>query len=263
MADINRMITLIDKYFESTGQNRVEANEISVYLEKNGALSHSTKGQPLRKLLREGKIPNAEHPGGKGTSWYIRHSNRKNATPVNPTQSLEPKIIKDNTVMSTDITESLEPVSDSESEFLILGTLPGKVSLQTRQYYANRSNYFWRIISSIFDEAIPNSYEEKLNMLKRHHIALWDVLKSANRESSLDSDIENPNANDILGFISTHPNLRVIGLNGKDAGMYFRKFIGVHNLPKNIRVVSLPSSSSSNTHFTIDDKIGLWKLILR
>lgn len=57
MADINRMITLIDKYFESTGQNRVEANEISVYLEKNGALSHSTKGQPLRKLLREGKYP--------------------------------------------------------------------------------------------------------------------------------------------------------------------------------------------------------------
>ena len=100
-------------------------------------------------------------------------------------------------------------------------------------------------------------------LFRSHHIALWDVLKSANRESSLDSDIENPNANDILGFISTHPNLRVIGLNGKDAGMYFRKFTGVHNLPKNIRVVSLPSSSSSNTHFTIDDKIGLWKLILR
>lgn len=72
MADINIIISLIDKYLESTGQNRVEANEISVYLEKNGALSHSTKGQPLRKLLREGRIPNAEQPGGKGTSWYIR-----------------------------------------------------------------------------------------------------------------------------------------------------------------------------------------------
>lgn len=75
MADINRIIYLIDEYLESTGLNRVEANEISVYLEKNGALSHSTKGQPLRKLLREGRIPNAEQPGGKGTSWYIGHSN--------------------------------------------------------------------------------------------------------------------------------------------------------------------------------------------
>lgn len=63
MVDIDRIITLIDRYLESTGQNRVEANEISVYLEKNGALSHSTNGQPLRKLLRDGKIPNAEQPG--------------------------------------------------------------------------------------------------------------------------------------------------------------------------------------------------------
>lgn len=59
MADTNRIIALIDKYLETTGRNRAEANEISIYLEKNGALSHSTKGQPLRKLLREGKIPNA------------------------------------------------------------------------------------------------------------------------------------------------------------------------------------------------------------
>lgn len=44
MADINRIITLIDKYLETTGLNRVEANEISIYLESNGALSHSTKG---------------------------------------------------------------------------------------------------------------------------------------------------------------------------------------------------------------------------
>lgn len=263
MADINRIIALIDKYLESTGLDRVEANEISVYLEKNGALSHSTKGQPLRKLLREGRIPNAEQPGGKGTSWYIRHSNRKNATPAKPIQSIEYKTIEYNTVIATDITESLEPVADSESEFLILGTLPGKVSLQAQQYYANRGNYFWRIISSIFDEIMPDSYEGKLDVLKRHHIALWDVLKSANRESSLDSDVKNPKANDILGFIYTHPNLRVIGLNGKDAEKYFRKFIGIHNLPENIRVVSLPSSSPTNTHLKLDAKISLWNLILK
>ena len=77
MTDIKRIISLIDEYIETTGRNRVEANEISLYLEKNGVLSHSTKGQPLRKLLREGKIPNAEQPGGKGTSWYILHSGIK------------------------------------------------------------------------------------------------------------------------------------------------------------------------------------------
>lgn len=263
MANINRIIALIDKYLETTGLNRAEANEISIYLEKNGALSHSTKGQPLRKLLREGKIPNAEQPGGKGSAWYIRHSNGRTVATTRPVQPTVPKTIKVNELVSESITEGLEPVADRESKFLILGTLPGKVSLQTRQYYANRGNCFWRIISSIFNETMPNSYEGKLEVLKRHHIALWDVLKSANRESSLDSDIKNPNANDILGFISKHPNLRVVGLNGKDAENYFRKFIGIHNLPENIRVVSLPSSSSTNTYLKLDAKVSLWNLILK
>lgn len=257
MADINIIISLIDKYLESTGQNRVEANEISVYLEKNGALSHSTKGQPLRKLLREGRIPNAEQPGGKGTSWYIRHSNSKGKIK----SSIIPSIIKKSVTDTMSV--GLEPVVDSESKYLILGTLPGKVSLQTQHYYANSSNYFWRIISGIFDEAIPNSYEGKLNVLKRHHIALWDVLKSADRESSLDSDIKNPSVNDILGFISVHPNLKVVGFNGKEAEDYFRRFVGIHNLPENIRVVSLPSSSSSNTHLKLDGKISLWNSMFK
>lgn len=261
MADINRIIALIDKYLETRGLNRAEANEISIYLEKNGVLSHSTKGQPLRKLLREGKIPNAEQPGGKGTAWYIRNSNRTTVMPAKPMQPSVNKTNKVNELASEAITKGLEPVADSESQFLILGTLPGKVSLQTQQYYANHSNYFWRIISSIFDETIPDSYEGKLDVLKRHQTALWDVLKSANRDSSLDSDIKNPIANDILGFISKHPNLRVIGLNGKDAYSYLVKYIGLSNIPTNIRVVILPSTSSSNTHMTLEEKIEQWKII--
>lgn len=105
----------------------------------------------------------------------------------------------------TTVTEGLEPIADSESEILILGTLPGKVSLKTKQYYANPTNQFRTVISNIFNDTIPTSYEEKLEVLKRNHLALWDVLKAANRDSSLDSDITNPVANDILGFITKHP----------------------------------------------------------
>lgn len=262
MADINRIVALIDKYLETTGLNRVEANEISIYLEKNGVLSHSTKGQPLRKLLREGIIPNAEQPGGKGTAWYIRHSNIKADVPSKSMQSVASHTIRVNELASETITAGLEPVADSKSEFLILGTFPGKVSLKTQQYYANSSNYFWRIISNIFIETVPDTYDGKLLMLKRHHIALWDVLKSVNRESSLDADIKNPDENDILGFISTHQNLRVIGLNGKEAYSYLVKSIGLSKIPANIRVVILPGTSSSNTHMTLEEKIDQWKVIL-
>lgn len=241
----------------------MEANEISIYLDKNGALRHAGNGLPFRKLLRAGKIPNAEQPGGKGTSWYIRHSNYKRIDKSPLIRKVAKHVIHTTKGQTTvTVTEGLEPVSDSESEILILGTLPGKVSLQTKQYYANPTNQFWKIISTIFNDAIPDSYEDKLKVLEKHHIALWDVLKSANRDSSLDSDIKNPVANDILGFISKHPKLRVIGLNGGKSETYLGH-IGLHNLPRIIQIVLLPSSSSANTHSSVADKTVLWESILK
>lgn len=255
MADINRIISLIDEYLETTRQDCAEANEISKYLGKNGALRHAGNGLPFRKLLRAGKIPNADQPGGKGTSWYIRHSDGKRMVKSHLIHTSKAE-------MTVAVTEGLGSVADSESEILILGTLPGKVSLETQQYYANPTNQFWKIVSAVFNEIIPTSYEEKLAVLKRNHIALWDVLKAANRDGSLDSDITNPVANDILGLITKHPKLRVIGFNGGKAETYFRTYIGLHNLPRTIHTVSLPSSSSSNTHSTVADKTDLWKSIL-
>ena len=75
MADINRIIYLIDEYLESNRLNHVGPSEVAAYLAKNGALP-SDGGKTLRKHLRDGKIPNAEQPGGKKQSWYIRHSTR-------------------------------------------------------------------------------------------------------------------------------------------------------------------------------------------
>lgn len=262
MADINRITALIDKYLETTGLNRVEANEVSKYLDRNGALSYSTKGQPLRKLLREGKISNAEQPGGKGTSWYIYHSGIKKSD-ISPSEL--PKKSEDaNFGINEQSSEShgLAPVEDPDSEILILGTLPGKMSLRSNQYYANSSNHFWKIISKVFNEYVGTEYQEKLSFLKKHHIALWDVLLSADRDTSLDSDIKNPVANDLEGFIRNHPKLRVVCLNGIEAYRYLTTLVGHYNIPENISLFSLPSTSSSNTHLTIEQKVDCWKKIL-
>ena len=35
------------------------------------------------------------------------------------------------------------PIIFDDSEVLLLGTLPGEVSLEKRLYYADESNYFW------------------------------------------------------------------------------------------------------------------------
>lgn len=262
MADINRIISLIDEYLESTRQDRAEANEISMYLDKNGAIRHAGNGLPFRKLLRAGKIPNAEQPGGKGTSWYIRHSGSR-SKPMVSLATKKAQIVAPEVYLLANQAVGLTPVSDSESEILILGTLPGKVSLQTQQYYANRGNQFWSIISSLFNEVLPASYEDRLFLLKKHRIALWDVLNSAKRDSSLDSDIENPIANNILDFVLEHPKLRIIGLNGEKASDYFKTYVDLHRLPTRIQVITLPSTSASNTHLNMKAKINLWKSILK
>ncbi len=102
-------------------------------------------------------------------------------------------------------------------------------------------------------------YQDRLSFLRNHHIALWDVLQSADRETSLDSGIKNPKVNDVEGFIRRHPKLRVICLNGNEAYRYFTAYVGFYNIPENIRIISLPSTSSSNTHLTIDQKVNRWK----
>lgn len=261
MADINRIISMIDHYLEVKGLDRVESNEASRYLEKNGVLNYSTKGQPLRKLLRDGKIPNAEQPGGKRTAWYIRHSGAKKTRTDYNHMSKVPSPVEAQ-VSGKVLTDGLAPVEDPESEILILGTLPGKVSLMTRQYYANGSNQFWKIISDIYGEVLPYDYSGKIEFLRNHHIALWDVLQSADRNSSLDSDIKDPVVNDVIGFISNHPKLRIIGLNGEKAYNYLKSGVGLYKIPANVRVVVLPSTSAANTHMTMSEKISHWKKIL-
>jgi len=74
MTDINKIIILIDSYLEMKGLEYVEPNEISKFLDKYGVLSYSTKGQPLRKLLREGVIPNAFKISGNRWVTYKRRT---------------------------------------------------------------------------------------------------------------------------------------------------------------------------------------------
>lgn len=250
MFDIDRIISLIDSYLEMKGLEYVEPNEVSKFLERDGVLSYSTKGQPLRKLLREGRIPNAfKTPDNR---WWIGHSNKKCAVNARPL-----KEAIDNSSLE-DRVNCLSPIADAESKILILGSLPGAISLQKCEYYASPGNLFWRIIADLFNEVFPQSYNEKVSMLKKHHIALWDVLRSANRKGSLDVNIEKPIPNDIAGFVLCHPSLQVIAFNGREAEEKFKEFTDVDRIPKHIRIITLPSSSQTYARLSLDEKTASW-----
>ena len=71
----------------------------------------------------------------------------------------------------------LEPLIDDNSRILILGTLPGDKSISLDEYYADPSNEFWKVIYTALGFPYHNSilYGDKKALLKRYHIALWDL----------------------------------------------------------------------------------------
>ena len=59
------------------------------------------------------------------------------------------------------ITRSFAPIIYSNTKILVLGSLPGKKSLELAEYYGHPRNRIWKIISHIKECDIPNSYERK------------------------------------------------------------------------------------------------------
>lgn len=60
--------------------------------------------------------------------------------------------------------QSLQPIIDENSEILILGTMPGKESLESEEYYASPNNSFWKIVKQLFNSNMEfKDYEEKIS----------------------------------------------------------------------------------------------------
>ena len=77
-------------------------------------------------------------------------------------------------------------------------------------YYGHPQNRFWRVMSIILQEPLPETIAAKKEMLYRHHIALFDVIRSCDIAGSSDSTIRNVVVNDlseILGTTLIHNNI--------------------------------------------------------
>jgi hypoxanthine-DNA glycosylase len=85
---------------------------------------------------------------------------------------------------------SFPAIADDNARILILGSMPGKASLQAGQYYAHPRNQFWPILGELVGAGPTLNYDARISVLLSANIALWDVLKSCYRSSSLDADID-------------------------------------------------------------------------
>jgi len=155
---------------------------------------------------------------------------------------------------------SFPPIIEKNAETLILGTMPGLTSLMKQEYYGHPQNAFWKIMFSIFDKLpIPEEFQEKINLLIKNKIALWDVLQLCERKGSLDINIKNQIENDFDSLFAEYPNIKRILFNGKESHKYFVKKFG---LIEGITYYVMPSTSPANT-VTFEKKLQFWSEVLK
>ena len=153
------------------------------------------------------------------------------------------------------ITRSFAPIIYRNTKILVLGSLPGKKSLELGEYYGHPRNRIWKIISHIKQCEIPKNYERKKEFLFKYNIGLWDVANSAYREGSLDSNIKKEHPNDIEDLLGSRESIKVIGFNGKKAEKMFYKFFKER---KHLRYVPLPSTSPANMAINFAEICSRW-----
>ncbi|WP_300079737.1 DNA-deoxyinosine glycosylase [uncultured Thomasclavelia sp.] len=151
----------------------------------------------------------------------------------------------------------IEPIYDKDSKILILGSFPSVKSREANFFYHHPQNRFWRVLAAVYQDTVPEEIADKKAFLKRHQIALWDVIASCNIKGSSDSSISDVEVND-LNMIITNSSVKHIYTNGNLADkLYHRYFDTIIDLP----VTKLPSTSPANAAYSLDKLLIYWCVI--
>lgn len=163
------------------------------------------------------------------------------------------------------LVRSFAPVARPDAHVLILGSMPGVLSLQQQEYYAHPRNAFWPIMAQLYGFSASLPYPQRLRMLPQHRVALWDVLACCWRPGSLDATIDphSQQPNDFAGFLPTLPQLRAIFFNGGKAEQVFRRLIlpQLGALPPELQLIRLPSTSPANARLSSAQKLERWRVL--
>ncbi|RBP53262.1 DNA-deoxyinosine glycosylase [Arenicella xantha] len=159
---------------------------------------------------------------------------------------------------------AFEPLLGPAPKYLILGSMPGQVSLSARQYYAHPRNSFWWIMSQLFSFELSDDYAQRVELLREHRVAVWDVLSECERPGSLDSNIVRATEvpNDFGSFFRAQPSISIVGFNGAASAALFKRHCGslMQRYP-NIRWIKLPSTSPAYASLGREDKLQAWQAL--
>jgi len=150
-----------------------------------------------------------------------------------------------------------------DARVLILGSMPSRKSLAGQQYYAHPCNAFWPVMGELFCAGPDLPYEQRLYVLRKSGIALWDVVHQCVRPGSLDANISQVQVNDFNGFFVLHPCIHAVFFNGRMAESLYRKRVlpqlgdSCHDLPLHC----LPSTSPAHAAYSFSQKLAAWQTV--
>ena len=152
----------------------------------------------------------------------------------------------------------IPPLFDGGSRVLILGSFPSVKSREAMFFYGHPQNRFWRVVAALAGAPVPQTVEEKKELILSNHLALWDSIGSCTVAGSSDSSIRDVVPND-LRIITDHAPIERIYCNGATSMQYFTRLIA----PQLGRAAQqLPSTSPANAAWSLDRLIEAWRIIL-
>lgn len=154
--------------------------------------------------------------------------------------------------------QSFAPITPNQPRILILGSLPGDLSIAKDQYYAHPQNRFWKVLFQLFGQEFTTDYAERIKLLHEQQLALWDVCESAVRPGSMDTAISEVIPNAIPQLLAENPTITRVIFNGQKAQKLFDKYF---KKKENLTYITLPSTSPANAQFTLERLLLLWQII--
>ena len=166
---------------------------------------------------------------------------------------------------STALLTGFPPIAARHARVLILGSMPSVASLERQQYYGHPQNAFWRIMGELFDAGLELPYEKRTRLLRKHRVAVWDVLRSCHRSGSLDTAIrrDSETANDFATFLRQHRHIHSIFFNGEKSATAFRchALSAVESLGRDLTFTRLPSTSPAHAGRSLAEKLKAWHAV--
>ena len=160
-----------------------------------------------------------------------------------------------NTPSPHTVIHSVAPIWTPDARVLVLGTMPSPASREAGVPYAHPQNRFWPVVATLFGEEDPRTPEGRRALAMRHHLALFDVIKSCTIVGASDASIKDVVPQDIKGFIAG-TQIAHVALTGGTALRYYKKLLAADvGLPYE----GFPSTSPANARWKLPQLIEAYQ----